>query len=312
MAGMAPRLLPLNALRAFESAARLLSFSRAAEELSVTPGAVSQQIRLLEDHVGGPLFVREARGLQLTEAGQAALPLLREGFDRLIDASALLRQPQRRPQLRISVTPSFAAKWLTPRIDRFLAEHPEVEVWISADMNLAELSEDGADLAVRYGCGDYPGLTTERLMAETVLPVCSPRLLSGPNPIRAPEDLAQHTLLHDESPDNDPSCPDWAMWLKARGVSGVDPRRGLRFNQSALAIEAAAGGRGVALAKRTIAQADLQSGRLVAPFADGAVSVDFAHYLVLPRDRPISQGARDFAAWLKKEAGDHENNLGQL
>src|SRR4051812_9284253 len=127
MSAMAARLLPLNALRAFESAARLLSFSRAAEELSVTPGAVSQQIRLLEDHVGGPLFVREARGLQLTEAGQAALPLLREGFDRLMDASALLRSPQRRPQLRVSVTPSFASKWLTPRIDRFLALHPEVE-----------------------------------------------------------------------------------------------------------------------------------------------------------------------------------------
>jgi len=309
---MAPRLLPLNALRAFESAARHLSFSRAAEELSVTPGAVSQQIRQLEDHVGGPLFLREARGLSLTEAGQAALPLLREGFDRLMDASALLRQPQRRPQLRVSVTPSFAAKWLTPRLDGFLAEHPEVEVWISADMALAELSEEGADLAVRYGCGDYPGLTSERLMTETVLPVCSPRLLTGAKAIRGPEDLANHTLLHDESPDNDPSCPDWTMWLKARGVSGVDPRRGLRFNQAALAIEAAAGGRGVALAKRTIAQADLQSGRLVAPFADGEAPVDFAHYLVLPRDRPISTGARAFADWLKKEAGDYENNMGEL
>ena len=175
---------------------------------------------------------------------------------------------------------------------------------------LASIPLDGRNVAV-VGGGEQ-ATAKARLMAESVLPVCSPRLLEGATPLRSPEDLGAHTLLHDESPDNDPSCPDWAMWLKARGVAGFDPRRGLRFNQSALAIEAAAGGRGVALAKRTIAQADLQSGRLVAPFADGEAPVDFAHYLVLPRDRPISPGARAFADWLKKEAGDHENNMGQL
>jgi LysR family glycine cleavage system transcriptional activator len=306
------RLLPLNALRAFEAAARHLSFTRAAEELSVTPGAVSQHIRQLEDHAGGPLFRREGRGLELTDTGRAALPLLREGFERLLDASALLREPPRRRQLAVSVAPSFAAKWLMPRMDRFHELHPDVEVWISADMEIVDLSEGPVDVAVRYGPGDYPGLVAERLLTETVLPVCSPALLSGENPIRTPQDLARHVLLHDMSPDKDPSCPDWAMWLKARGAAGVDPRAGPRFNQSALVIEAAIRGRGVGLAKRTLAQADLEAGRLVAPFADGSTTIDFAYHVVLPRNRPASASTTLFVDWLKAEAVAHENSMDQL
>jgi LysR family transcriptional regulator, glycine cleavage system transcriptional activator len=292
---MARPLLPLNALRAFEAAARHLNFSRAADELAVTPGAVSQQIRLLEDIVGGPLFVREARGLQLTDLGRSSVPLLREGFERLMDASALLREPPRRKQVSISVAPGFASKWLMPRMDDFHTAHPEIELWISADMETADLSEGKIDLAVRYGPGDYPGLTVDRLMTETVLPVCAPSLMDG-----------------DMSNDGDPSRPDWAMWLKARGVRHPDPRRGSRFNQSSLLIEAAASGRGVALAKRTLAQADLASGRLVAPFPDGSEAVGFAYYVVQPRDRPPSPSATAFVAWLKKQAVDHDNTMGQL
>jgi LysR family glycine cleavage system transcriptional activator len=306
------RLLPLNALRAFEVAARHLSFSRAAEELAVTPGAVSQQIRLLEDHTGSALFKREGRGLVLTDTGRAALPVLREGFERLTDASALLREPPKRRQLTVSVAPSFAAKWLMPRMESFHEAHPEVEVWISADMEIADLSDGSVDVAVRYGPGGYTDLVSEKLFAETVLPVCAPALLEGDHPIRVPKDLAHHTLLHDQGADQDPSRPDWAMWLKARGVTGVDPRRGQRFNQSALAIEAAIMGRGVALASRTLAQADLKAGRLVAPFADGAVAVDFAHHVVLPRNRPSSASALAFVDWLKREASHHENSLDQL
>jgi LysR family glycine cleavage system transcriptional activator len=210
------------------------------------------------------------------------------------------------------VAPSFAAKWLVPRLDRFHEEHPEVEVWISADMELADLSEGAIDMAVRYGPGDYPNLIAEKLIEETVLPVCSPALLAGSDPLRRPEDLTRHVLLHDASPADDPSCPDWPMWLKARGVLGVDPRRGPRFNQSVLAIEAAASGRGVALAKRSIASADLESGRLAAPFADGATAIDFAYHLVLPRDRPVSPAATAFIHWLRREARDYQNNMDRL
>ena len=309
---MARPLLPLNALRAFEGAARHLNFSRAADELSVTPGAVSQQIRLLEDTIGGPLFKREAKGLQLTDLGRAAVPLLREGFDRLMDASALLREPPRRRQVSVSVAPSFAAKWLMPRMDDFHAAHPEIEVWISADMEPVDLHDGVVDLAVRYGPGGYGGYVTDLLMTETVLPVCSPKLMAGAHPIQSPADLTHHTLLHDVSSDADPSRPDWAMWLKARRVRHPDPRRGSRFNQSSLLIEAALAGRGVALAKRTLAQADLASGRLVAPFADGSQAVGFAYHVILPRDRPASPSASAFVAWLKRQAIDHDSNMGQL
>jgi LysR family glycine cleavage system transcriptional activator len=306
------RLLPLNALRAFEAAARHLSFTKAADELSVTPGAISQHVRQLEEHAGGALFRRDGRGLELTETGRAALPLLREGFERLLDASALLREPPRRRQLSVSVPPSFAAKWLMPRMDSFHAEQPDVEVWISADMTIVDMSEGAVDVAVRYGAGKWPGVSVERLLSETVLPVCSPALLEGKHPIRAPKDLAHHALLHDLSVDRDPSCPDWAMWLQARGVTGVDGRRGPGFNQSALVIEGAVMGRGVGLAKRTLAQADLEARRLVAPFADGSTAIDFAYHVVLPRNRPVSAGAHRFVEWLKREAVAYENNMDQL
>lgn len=305
-------MLPLNALRAFESAARHLNFSRAADELSVTPGAVSQQIRILEDTVGAPLFRREARGLVLTDPARAAHPLLREGFERLAEASALLREPPRRRQVAISVAPSFASKWLMPRMDDFHAAHPDVEVWISADMEPADLNEGAVDLAVRYGPGDYPGYIVERLLTETVLPVCAPALMRGEHPIRRPADLIHHSLLHDMSDDGDPGRPDWPMWLKARGVRHPDPRRGSRFSQSGLLIEAAAAGRGVALARHTLAQADLASGRLVAPFPDGSQSVGYAYFLVQPRARPASLSTQAFVGWLRRQAVDHDNNLDQL
>ena len=240
---MSRSLLPLNALRAFEAAARHLSVSRAADELAVTPGAVSQQIKLLEDLVGGPLFRREPRGLTLTDLGRVAAPVLREGFERLMDGSALLRAPTRRRQVAISVPPAFAAKWLLPRMDAFHGAHPEVEVWISADMEPADLAGSEIDLAVRYGPGGYPGMVEELLMREAVLPVCASALLEGETPLRAPADLARHPLLHDAAVDDDVSRPDWPMWLKARGVRHPDPRRGSRFNDSSLLIQAAIAGK---------------------------------------------------------------------
>ncbi len=296
------RLPPLNALRAFEAAARRLSFTKAAEELNVTPGAISQQIRQLEDFAGTPMFKRTGRSVLLTDAAQAALPMVREAFEKIGEAGRVMRAPARKGRVMVSCAPSFAAKWLAPRLESFHKAHDGIEAWVSADMQLTDFNTADADLAIRYGRGAYEGLKAEKLMDETVLPVCSPALLEGDDPLRRPGDLAAHTLIHDESPENDPSCPDWASWLRARGVDGVDSGRGPRFNQAVLVIEAAVNGRGVALAKRAIAATDLDAGRLVAPFADGSTAIDFAYWLVWPKGRHLNPDVRAFIDWAKREA----------
>jgi LysR family glycine cleavage system transcriptional activator len=298
------RLPPLNALRAFEAAARHLNFSRAADELSVTPGAVSQQIQNLEDYVGVALFKRTPKGLLLTDPAQIALPALREAFDRLADAASLLTAAVDGRRLTVSVAPSFAAKWLVPRLGLFEELHPQVDVWVSAGMELVDFNSGEVDLAIRYGTGRYPGLEVLRLMQETVIPVASPEMLER-QPLNELSDLAAHILLHDGSPDADDSCPDWTMWLAARGVRGVDGSRGPRFNQSSLVIEAAVGGRGVALAKRALAQADLDAGRLISPFQI-ATAVDFAYYAVYPKAKGRLPQVKAFVGWLAAQAESHE------
>jgi LysR family glycine cleavage system transcriptional activator len=301
------RLPPLNALRAFEAAARHLNFSRAADELSVTPGAVSQQIQNLEDYVGAALFKRTPKGLLLTDAAQTALPALREAFDRLAEAASMLTAAVDGRRLTLTAAPSFAAKWLVPRLGRFEQAHPQVDVWLSAGIDLVDLTAGEVDVAIRYGGGRYPGMEVARLMSETVIPVVSPALLET-TPLAEPKDLLHHILLHDGSPEPDDSCPDWTMWLAARGVKGVDGARGPRFNQSSLVIEAAVNGRGVALAKRTLAQADLEAGRLVAPLQI-ATAVDFAYYLVHPKAKGRLPQVKAFIAWITAEAEAHEAAL---
>jgi LysR family glycine cleavage system transcriptional activator len=301
------RLPPLNALRAFEAAARHLNFSRAADELAVTPGAVSQQIQNLEDYVGAALFKRTPKGLLLTDAAQTALPALREAFDRLAEAASLLTAAVDGRRLTVTVAPSFAAKWLVPRLGRFEEQHPQVDVWLSAGMEIVDFASGEIDLAIRYGTGRYPGLEVVKLMSETVIPVASPAFLEA-NPLDTPADLANHILLHDGSPDADDSCPDWAMWLAARGIKGVDGTRGPRFNQSSLVIEAAVGGRGVALAKRALAQADLDAGRLIAPLQI-ATAVDFAYFVVHPKAKGRLPQVKAFVNWITGEAGVHEAAL---
>jgi LysR family glycine cleavage system transcriptional activator len=304
------RLPPLNALRAFESAARHLNFSRAADELSVTPGAVSQQIQNLEDYVGASLFKRTSRGLLLTDSAQTALPALREAFDRLAEAASLLTAAVDGRRLTLTAPPSFAAKWLMPRLGNFEAAHPQVDVWLSADMALVDFASTDVDLAIRYGAGPYPGLEAIRLMGESVMPVMSPELMET-SPVRTPADLAHHVLLHDGSPVADESCPDWSMWLAARGERSFDASRGPRFNQSSLVIEAAVAGRGVALAKRALAQDDLDAGRLVAPMGV-STSVDFAYYVVHPKAKGRLAQVKAFVTWIKAEAGAHEASLAMV
>jgi len=304
------RLPPLNALRAFEAAARHLNFSRAAEELAVTPGAVSQQIQNLEDYVGAALFKRTPRGLLLTDAAQTALPPLRDAFDRLAEAASLLTAAVDGRRLTLTAPPSFAAKWLVPRLGKFEILHPQVDVWLQAGMEVVDFAAGEIDLAIRYGAGRYPGLEIEKLLSETVIPVCAPSLLAD-HPLNSPADLANLVLLHDGSPDADESCPDWSMWLAARGLRNIDGTRGPRFNQSSLVIEAAASGRGVALAKSTLAQADLDSGRLVAPLRD-QTAVDFAYYVVHPKAKGRLPQVKAFTSWLRAEAAAHEAALETL
>lgn len=295
------RLPPLNALRAFEAAARRLNFSQAAEELSVTPGAVSQQIRLLEQHAGGALFSRDGRQVALTALGAELYPLLRDGFEHLHRAADLIYRPARRRSLTVSVPPSFAARWLAPRMARFAAAHPEIEVWVSADMRLSDVAGGRVDVAVRYGRGHYPDVRSQRLLDADVIPVCSPALLDGPDPLRKPADLARHVLIHTRAGSVEEPRPDWRQWLAARGLDHIDGEAGPRFDQTVLALETAAHGRGVALAPHAFVTADLASGRLAAPFPDGLLRTDSAYH-VLTRRGAVPEEARRFVRWLTEEA----------
>ncbi|MET4683604.1 transcriptional regulator GcvA [Brevundimonas faecalis] len=305
------RIPPLNALKAFEAAARRLNITRAAEELSVTPGAISQQIRILEEHAGAPLFHREGRQIALTDLGAELYPLLHDGFDYLKRAGDLLYRPDRRHALAVSAPPSFAAKWLAPRMARFAAAHPEVELWMSADMRLVDVGGGRVDVAVRYGRGDYSGVRSERLLSADVIPVCSPALTIGPDALKRPADLARHVLIHLRPSELEEPRPDWAEWLQTRGLDDVDAASGPRFDQTALAIEAAAHGQGVALAPYAFVADDLASGRLVSPFADGALATDLAYH-VLTRRSGVSEPARAFVRWMKAEAQAAEHRVDDL
>ncbi|HEX2892147.1 transcriptional regulator GcvA [Vineibacter terrae] len=297
------RLPPLNALRAFVVAAKHMSFSRAAGELHVTPAAISQQIKQLEDQLGCELFRRSNRNLVLTDEGQACLPGLAEAFERIVHALEQIDAAGQAGPITVSVAPSFAAKWLVPRLDNFRTVHPEIDVRISASMHLVDFDVEDVDCAIRYGAGDYGDLFAERILEETVFPVCSPALAQNGGALKKPRDLAQLTLLHDDSPDQDPSCPDWRMWLKAAGVTDVEAARGLRFNQSSLVLEAAVAGQGVALAKGTLAAEDLRTGRLIRPF-NVTQTLDFAYYLVCPRRKTSLAKVVAFLRWLRAQTGN--------
>jgi LysR family transcriptional regulator, glycine cleavage system transcriptional activator len=299
------RLPPLNSLRAFVVAAKHMSFSRAAGELHVTPAAISQQIKQLEDQLGCELFRRSNRNLTLTDEGQACLPGLTDAFERIVQALEQIDAAGQAGPLTVSVAPSFAAKWLVPRIDNFRDVHPEIDVRISASMHLVDFDTDDVDCAIRYGAGDYGELFAEKILEETVFPVCSPALAQNNGGLKKPKDLARSTLLHDDSPDQDPSCPDWRMWLKAAGVKDADATRGLRFNQSSLVLEAAAAGHGVALAKGTLAAEDLRTGRLVRPF-NVTQPLDFAYFLVCPRRKTSLAKVVAFLRWLRVQAGNED------
>lgn len=293
---------PFLSLRVFEAAARLGSFARAANELGISAGAVSQHIRAIEDFAGQPLFRRLGRGVELTEAGKSAFTHAGAAMGEMLQAGRAMRAALRGRRVSISTPPSFASKWLIPRLSRFQESHPDTEVRLSADMTLTDFSGSDMDLAIRYGPGGYEGLQCERLMTESVVVVCSPRLIETHGALRAPDDLAGAPLIHDDGPDRDPSCPTWNMWFAARGVRHGDAERGLRFNHSSLALEAAIEGKGLVLAKRQLALRDLGAGRLVAPLDEIEAPVGFAYWLVWPRGRRFEPAQRAFLEWLRAQA----------
>ena len=298
---------PLNALRAFEAAARHLSFSRAAAELNVTPAAVSHQVKALEEYLGTPLFRRLTRAVVLTEAGQAGVPALRQGFAKLGEAADLLRADETAGALTVSVAPSFGAKWLVPRLDRFAAAHPDIDIRIDASMAPADFARDGIDVAVRFGHGVYPGLHVEKLFDEEVVPVCTPALCKGPPALHEPADLRRHTLIHIALRGRDQTWPDWPMWLRSAGVEGIDATRGPRFSVDSMAVQAALEGQGVALVNSALVADDLAAGRLVKAF-ELAMPVSFSYYIVCPEFTAERPKVAAFRAWIVDQARRMEDD----
>ncbi|MGB5761401.1 MAG: transcriptional regulator GcvA [Sedimenticolaceae bacterium] len=295
------RLPPLNPLKAFEAAARHLSFRMAAEELSVTPAAISQMVHTLEDYLGVPLFVRLNRALRLTDAGQECLPYFSEGLDRIAEGVSRLQGVEWSGSLKVHSAPTFASRWLVPRLDLFSDQHPEIDVEIMAAYDLPDFNGDSADIAIDFGYGHYGELYSERLFSVNLVTLCSPGLLKGSKALKKPADLRHHRLLHDEAPNQRADQPSWADWLKAAGVKGVDPRRGLRFSHTNLALEAAMDGQGVVLTLDMLAAPDVAAGRLVIPF-DIRLPLSAGYYLVAKRTSMERPKVALFKNWILEEA----------
>ena len=292
---------PLSALRAFEAAARHMSFSQAADELHVTPAAISHQIHALEQDLGVKLFHRMNRSIELTVSARVLLPGLSEAFAGIQSSVRRLRAHNDTGTLTVTASPSFAAKWLVLRLHRFQEQCFEVDVRISATDNVVDLTKGDFDIAIRYGAGHYPGLEVELLLKNEVFPACSPQLLAKSPALSTPDDLPLHDLIHDQAIERDPLVPTWPMWLKAAGVKNIPAATGLSFNNMHLALDAAIAGHGVVLAQSTIAAADLAAGRLVRLFSL-ALPDQFAYYIVTASGALERPKVRAFRDWLRSEA----------
>lgn len=306
---------PLNALRAFEAAARHMSFAKAADELHVTAAAISHQIKALEVHAGVMLFRRRNRAIELTDAARACLPKLREGFVCLADAAERLRKYEEGETLSVSVAPSLASKWLMPRLYRFVTAHPDVDVRISASTRLIDLRHrklagimeqigprlDDADICIRFGTGEYSGFTATKLFPVSIAPVCTPRVAQAEPALKRPEDLRTRVLIQDDTIYFDDETSAWDRWLAGAGVADMEASRGPRFSHAALALDAAADGLGVAISLTVLAKSALATGRLVMPF-ELTLPLAFAYYIVCPDAGADKPGVRAFRDWLIEEA----------
>ncbi|MHB1677437.1 MAG: transcriptional regulator GcvA [Sulfuriferula sp.] len=294
---MARRLPSLNALRAFEAVARHLSFARAAEELHVTPAAVSQLVKQLEAHLGISLF-RRGKTLVLNDTASIVLPLVTDGFDQLERAVEQLRRDHDSGTLVVSTPPVFAQRWLIPRLDHFQANYPDIELRLLATRRMVNFKLENVDVAVRFGAGAYAGLFSERLMQEAIVPVAAPTLAAT---IHTPADLLNCTLLYDDAYEWDPTFPDWESWLISLGAPIAKPLRIRRFGEVNLVIQAAMTGLGVALAWRSLVLDELRSGKLVQLF-DAVLPTKRAYYLVTLEHKREQGKIVAFRNWLQVQA----------
>ena len=302
---MLRRLPPLNALKAFEAAARHESFTRAAEELCVTQGAVSHQVKALEVELGLKLFNRERQRLVITEAGRAYLAVLRDAFDRIAVGTERLIQRQSSGVLTVSTSPDFAAKWLVNRLGRFAEAHPDIDLRISATLHHVDFTREDVDLAVRHGDGNWPGLDVARLSSEQLFAVCSPKLLSGRNRLTKQSDVLKYPLLHLDD------RKAWSTWLDAAGVENTELSQGPVLNRASMVIDAAVDGQGIALARTTLAAWDLINGRLVRPFSE-TLRLAKTYWIVCPKATALLPKITMFRDWLLAEAAEDTRRLRKL
>lgn len=300
------RLPPLNALRAFESAARHASFKRAAEELCVTQGAISRHIQNLEQSVGVRMFTRRHRQVVLTREGELYLGVVRDAFGRIAQATGDLRSRGDDRMLRVKLPITCAVRWLVPRLARFHALHPAISVQITTSHEAVDFDREDIDVAVHYGPDIPSGLTGGKMFGERLIPICSPRLLGRRKALRKPRDLANHVLLHSIRRPN-----DWRQWLEAAGVGDLEGDHGLTFENSSLTYHGAAQGLGLAMAQLALVADDLAAGQIAAPFKRPVVANDVAYHLVFPKERAHLGKIRDFHQWITREAAATRGAIGE-
>jgi LysR family glycine cleavage system transcriptional activator len=298
---MRPRLPPLNALKAFEAAARHESFTRAAEELCVTQGAVSHQVKALEAELAIKLFNRERQRLIITEAGRDYLTVVRDALDRIAVGTERLLQRQSAGVLTVSTSPDFAAKWLVHRLGHFAEAHPSIDLRVSAAMHHVDFAREDVDMAVRHGDGNWPGLDAVQLSTEQLFLICSPKILSGRR-LGKPADLLKFPLIHLDS------RADWTRWLRATGLSDDQVKHGPVLNRASMVIDAAINGQGIALARTTLAAWDLINGRLVRPFSE-TLRLSKTYWIICPRATSNLPKIVTFRDWLLAEAAQDLRQL---
>jgi len=293
----------LRSLRAFDAAAERLSFTRAADDLAVTPAAISHQIKELESQLGVSLFTRTSRSMRLTREGEVLHAAAHESLEVLSRALMRIKRLENRMQIRVSASPSLAAKWLVPRLDRFLSLQPGADVRVDVSHSVVDFDREDIDIAIRFGEGRYPGLRADMLFQDNVFPVCSPKIITKDKPLKTPKDLLKHTLIHLDWEAQGSPWPNWKMWMKASGINDFDDRAGLHFGQTSFAVQAALDGMGVALGDSNLVADDLAAGRLVKPFELSLrAPKQFAYYVITRLDTADAPMVDAFRDWCMAEA----------
>jgi LysR family transcriptional regulator, glycine cleavage system transcriptional activator len=300
----------LRSLRAFNAAAQHLSFTKAASEMGVTPAAISHQIKELEDQIGVALFTRTSRTMALTREGEILGAAATESLDILARAVKRIKRLENRKVLKVSASPSIAAKWLVPRLDRFLDQAPGAEVRVDVSTTALDFDRDDVDIAIRFGRGQYPGLKSDLLFTDKIFPVCSPRIITKEKPLSTPRDLLRHTLIHLDYEAQGLIWPNWKMWMMAAGIKDFDDKRGLHFGQTSLTVQAAIDGHGVALGDSNLVADDLAAGRLVKPFELSLrAPPQFAYHVISPLDSTQNPLVDAFRQWCLAEAKETTKQL---